>query len=102
MVIMLRIQRHEDDGRRVVLALQGRLVGDWAELLERECAEPIRWGRRIVLDLSEVIFVGRTGLEALARLSKAGVELIGYSPLIAAMLAQEGVVVTRPRARSKR
>ena len=102
MDIMLRIQRHEDDGRRVVLALHGRLVGDWAELLERECAELTGWGRRIVLDLSEVIFVGRTGLDALARLSRSGVEMVGYSPLIAAMLAQEGVVVNAPRAGNKR
>ena len=93
MSIMLRIHRHEDDGRRVVLALHGRLVGDWAELLVRECRDLTRSGREVVLDLSEVIFVGRAGLEALARLHQTGVALVGYSPLIAAMLAQEGVVV---------
>jgi anti-anti-sigma regulatory factor len=42
------------------------------DLLERECQEPIRSGIGVVLDLSEVVFIGRSGVEALGRLGKAG------------------------------
>jgi len=83
------------DAHRVVLVLQGRLVGAWAELLESECTEAGRSGLGVVVDLSEVVFIGRSGFEVLGRLSRSGVEVIGCTPLIAAMLAQEGVYVNR-------
>ncbi|HZN55454.1 MAG TPA: hypothetical protein VFB67_09040 [Candidatus Polarisedimenticolaceae bacterium] len=92
---MLRIQRDEDEGDHVTLILQGRLVTGWTDLLERECGELRRAGRRVVLDLSELVFIGPTGLETLARLARSGVGIVGCSPLIAAMLEQEGVAVTR-------
>ena len=55
---MLRIQRTDVMVHRVVLLLQGYIVVEWAELLERECEELIRSGLRVVLDLSEVAFIG--------------------------------------------
>jgi hypothetical protein len=36
---MLRIQRNEVNTHTVALVLQGRIVAEWADLLERECAE---------------------------------------------------------------
>ena len=77
----------------MALILQGRIVGDWAELLERECQELLRSGLHVVLDLSEVVFIGRAGLQVLGRLGPTGVRIIGCSPLIAATLTQEGIVV---------
>ena len=93
---MLRIQRHDVNGRAVILVLQGRIVAEWADLLERECAKLIGSKLRVALDLSEVVFIGRSGLEALGRLSRAGARVIGCTPLIAAMLEQEGIAVRRP------
>ena len=90
---MLRLQRNDVDERAVTLMLQGRIVAEWADLLERECLELIRTGARVELDLSEVVFIGRYGLEVLGRLSRAGAGITGYSPLIAAMLEQEGIVL---------
>jgi anti-anti-sigma regulatory factor len=98
----------------VGLLLHGRIAAEWAELLERECEELSRSGFRVVLDLSEVVFIGRSGLETLGRLGRAGVRIVGCSPLIAAMLEQEGIKqteglgagrsskVTEPKPRSLR
>ena len=93
---MLRIQRYDVNARTVSLVLQGRIVAEWADLLESECAELMRSRLRVVLDLSEVVFIGRHGVEALGRLGRAGARVIGCTPLIAAMLEQEGIAVATP------
>jgi len=98
---MLRIQRSETNGGTVILLLQGRIVAEWANLLERECAELMRSDLRVVLDLTEVVFIGRAGREALSRLDRAGTRVIGCTPLIAAMLEQEGIQTVRtPKEKS--
>jgi len=88
---MLRILRDDLEGHRVILILQGRIVDEWAEVLESECFDLTRSGHHVALDLSGVVFIGRIGLEALERVSRAGVEIKGCSPLIADMLEQEGI-----------
>jgi anti-anti-sigma regulatory factor len=88
---MLRIQRDELDEHRVVLILEGRIAGAWADLLERECEALMEVGRRVELDLSEVVYIARAGLEALRRLGGAGVRVTDCSPLLAAMLKEEGI-----------
>lgn len=92
---MLRILREDKEVHRVVLLLQGHIVAEWAELLERECMELSRCGLRIVLDLSGVVLIGRSGLEVLGRLGRSGFPIVGCSPLIADMLEQEGIDVIR-------
>ena len=88
---MLRIQRDDLDDHRVSLILQGRIAGEWAELLERECAQLLQAGFRVSLDLSDVVFIGRSGLEALRRLAASGVRIGNGSSLITAVLEQEGI-----------
>lgn len=92
---MLRIQRDQVDDHRVDLILQGRIVAAWADLLEREYLELGRSGFRVVLDLQGVVFIGRSGLQVLGRLGRAGVRIVGCSPLFAAMLEREGIAVNR-------
>jgi anti-anti-sigma regulatory factor len=92
---MLRIRRDDVDDRTVVLILEGRIVGAWAVLLERECEDLVRSGFRVILDFSDVIFISRSGVEALGRLGRAGVLIIDCPPLIAAMLAEEGIGMGR-------
>jgi hypothetical protein len=43
------------------------------------------------------VFIGRSGLETLGRLDRAGALVIGCTPLIAAMLEQEGIQTVRTR-----
>ena len=91
---MLRIQRIDVDAHGVTLILQGRIVAEWADLLESECVELSRSGFRVELDLSEVVFIGRSGIEVLSRLSRGGIGIISCSPLIVAMLRQEGIAAS--------
>lgn len=90
---MLHIQRDNVDAHNVLLVLQGRIAAEWVDLLERECRGLTRFGIRVVLDLSGVVFISRSGFEVLGRLAQIGVAMTGCSPLVAAMLEQEGIVV---------
>ena len=79
----------------LILMLEGHIVAEWADMLERECLELGRDGIQVVLDLAGVKFIGRSGLEVLDRLGRAGVGIIGCSPLVAEMLEQQGLEVSR-------
>jgi len=92
---VLRILRDDVEADRVVLILQGHIVAEWADLLERECLELSRSGLRVALDLSGVVFISRSGVEVLGRLARAGVGIVACSPLVADMLEQEGLDVGR-------
>jgi len=92
---MLHIVRQDIDARRIALVLHGRIVGGWAEVLEHESREAILAGFRVVLALTGVVYIGRSGVETLRRLAASGVEIIGCSPLIADMLEHEGIDVER-------
>jgi anti-anti-sigma regulatory factor len=92
---VLRVVRHDRGAHRVVLNLEGRIVMEWADMLEEECRVLIRSGYRVVLDLSGVNFIGPRGVDVLSRLGWAGIEIEGCSPLIADLLEQEGIAVTR-------
>jgi len=92
---VLQFQRDNVDAHRVVLIVQGHIVDPWAEVLERECLDLIGSGKHVVIDLSGVGFVGRSGIQVLVCLIWAGAGLAGCPALIADMLAQEGIRVSR-------
>lgn len=78
----LRITRVNEGTR---LRLEGRLVAQWAELLEREAAE-LLVDDDVVLDLAAVGFVDRAGVEVLQRLSRAGVTVLCRPGPVASVL----------------
>ena len=83
---MLRIHRNDIGDHRVILTLEGHVVLEWADGLRRA-------GFSVALEFSRVAFIGRTGLEALTRLSQAGVEIFACPPLIAEVLEHQGISV---------
>ena len=91
----VRITREEGSGSRALLRVEGRLVAEGAALLERECFGVLRSRGAVSLDLAGVNFVDRAGVEALERLSRAGVEIRCRSGPVASVLEGEGVRVTR-------
>lgn len=91
----LRITRGEASPSRAKLRLEERLVAAWAALLERECSDLLRSGVAVCLDLAGVRFVDCNGVETLARLSGAGVEILCSSGAVASVLEGEGIRVTR-------
>jgi anti-anti-sigma regulatory factor len=74
--------------------LEGRVVADWAALLERECSDVLRSRRAVSLDLAGVTFVDRAGVQALGRLSRTGVEIRCRPGAVASVLEGEGIRVT--------
>ena len=89
-----RITREAGSRSRATLKLEGRVVAEWAALLERECSALLRSSTSVSLDLAGVGFVDRAGVEALERLSRAGVEIRCPSGPVASVLVGEGVRVT--------
>ena len=97
---VLRIRREDIDAHEVNLIVQGRVFAEWADLLERECEESIRSGFHVVLDLSDVVSISRSGIGVLGRLVRAGVRITRCPPLIAAMLEHEGIPAGRTARRN--
>jgi ABC-type transporter Mla MlaB component len=89
----LRITREEGSRSRATLKLEGSVVAEWAALLEHECSDLLRFSTSVSLDLAGVGFVDRAGVEALERLSRAGVEIRCPSGAVASVLLGEGVRV---------
>lgn len=86
---MLKITLH-DSASEFRLKLEGRLAGPWVKELELcwRTASSTTGGRRTVVDLADVDFVDHPGEHVLSQMHAAGVELVGETPLICAMLEQ--------------
>ncbi len=91
----LRITRRKGSQSRATLVLEGRVAAEWAALLERECSDLLRSRLAVSLDLAGVTFVDRAGVEALERLSRAGVEIRCRPGPVASVLEGEGIRVTQ-------
>ena len=85
---MLRITRLAPDAGTPCLRVEGRLVGDWVELLDAEVASAKH--SMLSLDLSGVEFADARGLSLLQRLSEHGVEFVACSPLLNSLLKASG------------
>ena len=93
--MVLGITRERSSPERTTLRLEGRLVAEWAAILERECSTLHHAGRAVSLDMTQVGFVDRAGIEALARLSRQGVEIRCRPGLVASVLEGELIPVVR-------
>jgi hypothetical protein len=69
---MLRITALQDEPT-ATLRLEGRLAGPWIESLRAACAEVLREGRGLTLDLGEVALIDRPALAVLTELAAQGV-----------------------------
>lgn len=95
---MLRITREEGSDSRATLRLEGSIVAEWAALLERECSDLLGSAAAVSLDLAGVRLVDRAGIEALERLSRAGIEIRCRSGPVASVLEGEGVPISQDGA----
>jgi hypothetical protein len=90
---MLRITRLPDDGGPPRLRVEGRLVGDWVQVLELELEIEIEISRApegdsFSLDLSGVEFADQRALALLQRLTERGVAFVACSPLLQSLLGR--------------
>ncbi len=82
---MLRISHLEREDGSNLLKLEGRLVGPWVDLLRDHSAELAANGVAVALDLCQVSFASREGLELLDRLKANGVDCVAVSPILREM-----------------
>jgi ABC-type transporter Mla MlaB component len=80
---MLRITEVQFGNGHIVLRLEGRVVGPWVDELKIACERLMPRERAIKLDLAEVIYVDRKGLELLRKLQSQDVCLERCSPFVA-------------------
>jgi len=82
---MLKIVVTEPEGDGAILRLEGQIIGPWVDELQRAC-ERLLGASCLTLDLSNVSFVERRGVELLRSLGTRGVPLLHCSPFVAEQL----------------
>jgi anti-anti-sigma regulatory factor len=83
---VLRISRIDQNGAGVCLKVEGRLIGEWVELLESELAEASRLTAMLSLDLAAVDFASAQATEVLRGATARGVRIVGCSPFLSKLL----------------
>lgn len=83
---MLRISRIESSSGKVILRLEGRLIGLWVDELRSCCAAACNNGDQLSLDMTDVLFADGKGLVLLRALRESNVGLAGCSPFLAEQL----------------
>jgi len=85
---MLKISRTQPGRHRVVLRLEGRVVGPWVAELSRTCESVLAEGPRLQLRLrlADVEFMDTEGVALLASLRERGVSLLDCPPFAAEQL----------------
>ena len=83
---MLRIELLDQGDGTTTLELAGRVVGPWVAELSRSCERAMAIGGTLSVDLAQVSFVDRDGVQFLKRLRARDVALVNCSPFVAEQL----------------
>lgn len=92
---MLRITQVSEDSDQVCLKVEGRVIGDWVSELDRTCGSCLSQSRLITLDMSDVTYIDRQGVETLKRILGENVRLTGATLLVQALLGRQVVGTIR-------
>lgn len=79
---MLRITRLIETPFEVTLKLEGKIVSDWVELLEKEIRTLIKEGRTVNLDCSGVKYVDERAMELLRMVAGRKLKIVNATALI--------------------
>ena len=85
---MLRISEIGTTKSSVTLGLEGRMTGPWVQEVRDFCEQFLSNGQHLSLDLGELSFVDREGVNLFRNLIIRGVALTNYSPFIAERLKE--------------
>jgi anti-anti-sigma regulatory factor len=85
---MLRISEIETTKSSVTLGLEGRMTGPWVSEVRHFCQQFLGNGRSLSLNLAQLSFVDREGLDLFRNLATRGVALTNCSPFIAERLKE--------------
>lgn len=83
---MLKIEIVEPANGSTTIRLEGRVIGPWVAELGRMCEPLLAMGAKLTLDLTDVAFVDRDGVELFGSLRKRQVVLSNCSPFVAEQL----------------
>ena len=83
---LLRIELFDRRDGTTTLELAGRVVGPWVDELRRSCERVLGIGGALTVDLGQVSFVDRDGVQFLKRLRARDVALVNCSPFVAEQL----------------
>lgn len=86
---MLRLTRTTQSPSGVVLKAEGRVMAEWAELLEAECRELLAANLRVVLDLGGVSYLDRGAVRMLRELTRGTLGLVNCPPLVEELLTED-------------
>jgi anti-anti-sigma regulatory factor len=75
--MMVRITTMAEDAQNVRLKVEGRVVGEWVSELDNSCTGFLAQNKMIVLDLSEVSFIDRQGINVLKQVPADKVHIQG-------------------------
>jgi hypothetical protein len=87
---MLKITKTEINGSRMVFKLEGKITGQWAELLDGECRAELRNGKSIELNCADVDFLDAKGIEVLKHLVRKQVTLLSAPGYVTELLHTGG------------
>jgi hypothetical protein len=79
----------KNDEDRLVLQLEGQLVGPWVAELDRLCEESAARGCPFSIDLTAVSFADRRGISLLKNLRGRGAPVLNGSPYLREQLHEE-------------
>jgi len=80
---MLRITRVASLDQEVTLKLDGRVAGQWVELLRKSAESVLEEGMRLALDLRDICFIDCEGIGLIRDLTDGGARQIN-APLFVA------------------
>lgn len=69
---MVRITLNDTAPGTTTMAIEGRIVSEWINVVETECQRLLAQGNNVVLDFSAVNFVGEDGVSMIQRLIAEG------------------------------
>ncbi len=85
-ITMVRITTMAEDAQSVRLKVEGRVVGEWVSELDHFCTGFLVQNKMIVLDLSDVSYIDRRGIDVLKKVPADKVHIQGASLLVRALL----------------
>lgn len=79
---MLRILEEKTTDNSTILRLDGRIVGQWVEVLRESCEQAFQSNGSLALDLTGVNFADHEGVRLLRQLDQRQIKLINCSPFL--------------------
>jgi len=83
---MLKITRVASTNDESVLQLDGRVSGQWVELLRQSAESVLQEGMRLILDLQNICFIDCEGVALIKALIRRGVRQVNAPLFVAEQL----------------